>query len=137
MFPFQSGELSFLISNDVENTTNTNTFTTLTHHQLLEPHHAHLANSSNNFISSPKTRKGQSKSKSTTHGSANTNVDNNKKEDEISGNDAARKKIIHRETERQRRQEMSDLHSSLRSLLPMQYIKVNSTTMYVNTLYIY
>lgn len=120
MFPFQNYELSFQNSNnDFDNVINYNndtnndnnpliTTTTTTTHLFNQAHNECNAN-----IESSKTRKKRSKKGS---------IENN--EEEICGSDViTQKKIIHREVERQRRQEMSTLHSSLRSLLPIEYIR--------------
>lgn len=124
MFPFQSGELSFQVSNNnLEDSNflynqleqNVSVPTTTTTNLLENPQHG-----LNPCLKSSKTRKSRSEK---------SIQDNNNNGDEINGNDNANKKVIHREVERQRRQEMSNLYSSLRSLLPMEYVRVNSSSL--------
>ncbi|KAG9452105.1 hypothetical protein H6P81_005009 [Aristolochia fimbriata] len=54
---------------------------------------------------------------------ASSNVDDDEIKDEEEKNISKKKKIIHRDVERQRRHEMAMLYSSLRSLLPIEYLK--------------
>nr|WCO08267.1 hypothetical protein [Suaeda aralocaspica] len=117
MFPFQSGELSFHISTDVGfNTVTTN-------HPFQPPPQGadplnNIDGTNSNLIKTPKSKKGRSSKATTT-----TTVNNDDVNNEISGNGVAKRKISHREVERQRRQEMSNLHSSLRTLLPLEYVR--------------
>lgn len=82
------------------------TTTSNTHPAILEK---------NDLINNVQHKKGRKQRKSSAVGEEDGN--------NIIGSDPNQKRIVHRDIERQRRQEMASLYSSLRTLLPLEYIR--------------
>ncbi|XP_065869725.1 transcription factor bHLH118-like [Euphorbia lathyris] len=99
MFPFQQGsELCFQISS------NPNQQQNIPRDLLLDRH-----NHRNQLYRGSDSNIGKSRRRSAHNGE--------------NSNDNDKRKLLHRDIERKRRQEMATLHASLRSLLPLEYIK--------------
>ncbi|KAK3180568.1 hypothetical protein Dsin_014845 [Dipteronia sinensis] len=101
---------------------------------ILDDHHASLDDSDithNNSMGKSRRRKLSCAMTDTNEFTSSSGNSNNKN-----------KKMMHRDIERQRRQEMATLHASLRSLLPLEFIKgkrsisdqMNEAVNYINYL---
>lgn len=107
MFPLQrSNKLATPFSNSVRHRQHK-----ISEDQILDDCDSLVVDFSDKKLSSGRTKR------ILYHSTAGTTHANNSEE-------FKKKKMVHREIEKQRRQEMATLHASLRSLLPLHFIKV-------------
>ena len=119
MFPLhRSNELCFQISpNPPKKNTISSEDLTVGHDASVEDYAFHVHNY--------KEIKSRPRNPKSLPNSTSNIVNHNSTGTQNSGDNKSKKMMKHRDIERQRRQEMATLHTSLRSLLPLELIKVN------------
>ncbi|KAK9672709.1 hypothetical protein RND81_12G118900 [Saponaria officinalis] len=128
MFPFQrSCELSFKLNDDDDNNNHPYDQYNIKHEILLDDNNNNDDLLGNNLdrVRGRGRGRGRGRSRRAVGSSSNTNNSNNNSN---TGDEEEKKRVFHRESERQRRQEMSTLFDSLRSVIPAHHLKGRSIT---------
>lgn len=120
MFPLQRGNELVIQFSRIPSTQNNQESKISSEDPILQDDYASPRVISNNYVHNKRVIGDTStRNNILSRASSSSNISHNPNENK-------KKKMIHREIERQRRQEMASLYASLRSLLPLEYIKVNN-----------